>query len=167
MFYLISSFFSFSTRFGQVSPKPKDKIPPLDFEGKEHLSNGYGDEREMDRSKFSLFITLLILNYYNRKSKQTFLQQKLKQRNNNNKSKQSTKIISRQKIIRHKINVQKSKIYHLISIIISHSSKMNLENCLHSTVVDDNFKSSRLISPFNVLILKLFAFQHFYFYRYI
>ncbi|XP_043463893.1 uncharacterized protein LOC122499538 [Leptopilina heterotoma] len=37
-------------KFGQVSPKPKDKIPPLDFEGKEHLSNGYGDDREMDRA---------------------------------------------------------------------------------------------------------------------
>lgn len=37
-------------KFGQVSPKPKDKIPPLDFEGKEHLSNGYGDDREIDRA---------------------------------------------------------------------------------------------------------------------
>lgn len=39
-------------KFGQVSPKPKDKIPPLDFEGKEHLSNGYlaGEDRESDRA---------------------------------------------------------------------------------------------------------------------
>ncbi|XP_012275690.1 muscle M-line assembly protein unc-89 isoform X2 [Orussus abietinus] len=35
-------------RFGQVSPRPKDKIPPLDFEDKVHRENGAIEERNSE-----------------------------------------------------------------------------------------------------------------------
>ena len=39
-------------RFGQISPRSTDKIPTLDFEDKDHLSNGdlVSEDREPDRA---------------------------------------------------------------------------------------------------------------------